>query len=207
MVWGAPGRPALDGGRDARPVPNFQSHHQPFNYFASYGAWDRGAGEASQRRGIAPHGAEFIKAIDAGKLEQVVFYKPQGNLNEHAGSSAVQAGDAHIADLISHLEKSPQWKNMVVVVTYDENSRLRDHVAPPKGNRWGPGTRIPTPIVISPFAKQGYMDHTQYDTTSIVRFITKRFDLPILPGLAARDAALGANGQLPMGDLTGALTF
>jgi phospholipase C len=62
-------------------------------------------------------------------------------------------------------------------------------------------------MIVSPFAKKGYVDHTQYDTTSILRFITRRFELPILPGLATRDAALQAHGNPPMGDLTGALTF
>jgi len=86
----------------------------------------------------------------------------------------VQTGDEHLADLISHLQKSPQWKNMVVIVTYDENGGFWDHVAPPKGDRWGPGSRIPA-IIISPFARKGYVDHTPYDTTSILRLITKRF--------------------------------
>jgi phospholipase C len=63
---------------------------------------------------------------------------------------------------------------------------------------------VPT-LIISPFAKRGHIDHTQYDTTSILRFITRRFDLPTLPGLAARDAALKAHGYPPMGDLSAAL--
>ena len=66
-------------------------------------------------------------------------------------------------------------------------------MAPPKGDRWGPGSRIPA-IIISPFAKRGYVDHTSYDTTSIIKFITRRFGLEPLPGARA-----GA------GDLTGAL--
>ena len=136
----------------------------------------------------------------------MAFYKPQGNLNEHAGYTDVASGDAHIADLIAHLQKSPQWKNMVVIVTYDENGGFWDHVGPPKGDRWGPGTRIPA-LVISPYAKKGFVDHTQYDTTSILRFITHRFSLPTLPGLASRDAALVANGGKAMGDLTNALDF
>ena len=114
------------------------------------------------------------------------------------------AGDEHIADVIAHLEKSPQWPHMLVIVTYDENGGFWDHVAPPKGDRWGPGSRIPA-LIISPFAKRGFVDHTQYDTTSILRFITERFDLPVLPGLAARDAALKAHGHPAMGDLTAAL--
>ncbi len=52
---------------------------------------------------------------------------------------------------------------MLVIVTYDENGGFWDHVAPPKADRWGPGTRIPA-LIISPYAKKGYIDHTQYDT-------------------------------------------
>ena len=141
---------------------------------------------------------------DAGSLPQVSFYKPQGNLNEHPGYTDVRSGDLHIADVVSHLRKSPQWRHMLVIVTYDENGGQWDHVAPPKGDRWGPGSRIPA-IIVSPFARRGFVDHTQYDTSSILRFITKRFDLPMLPGLSTRDAAVAAIGAPPPGDLTGAL--
>jgi phospholipase C len=79
-----------------------------------------------------------------------------------------------------------------------------DHVAPPKADRWGPGSRIPA-LIISPFARKGLVDHTPYDTTSILRFITRRFDLPVLPGLKARDEAMAAAGSGSLGDLTGAL--
>ncbi len=71
---------------------------------------------------------------------------------------------------------------MVVIVTYDENGGWWDHVAPPKGDRWGPGSRIPA-LVVSPYAKKGFVDHTEYDTASILRLITRRFWLPTLPGL------------------------
>ena len=101
-------------------------------------------------------------------------------------------GDQHIADVVAHLEKSPQWPHMLVVVTYDENGGFWDHVAPPKADRWGPGSRIPA-IIVSPFAKKGFVDHTQYDTTSILRFITRRFDLPVLPGIDR--ARRGAQGE------------
>src|SRR3546814_2873253 len=81
----------------------------------------------------------------------------------HAGYSDVDAGDRHIAGVIDALQKSPQWAKMLVVVTFDENGGWWDHVAPPKGDRWGPGTRIPA-LVISPHARHGEVDHTIYDT-------------------------------------------
>jgi acid phosphatase len=189
---------------DRQAPPTFQFHHQPFNYFVNFAPGT--AARAEHLRDGGMNGSEFIKAIDAGGLPRVTFYKPQGNLNEHAGYADVMDGDQHIADLVSHLEKSPQWPHMLVVITYDENGGFWDHVAPPKGDRWGPGTRIPA-IIVSPFAKRGVVDHTQYDTTSILRFLTRRFDLPVLPGIAQRDAALRKNGNPPMGDLTNALKF
>jgi acid phosphatase len=201
--YGGAWQATLDGS-SASPAPIFQYHHQPFNYFAAMAPGSAARAEHLRDGGL--DGVEFIKAIDAGSLPQVSFYKPQGNLNEHPGYADVLLGDRHIADVVAHLEKSPQWKHMLVVVTYDENGGFWDHVAPPKGDRWGPGSRVPA-IIVSPFAKRHHVDHTQYDTTSILRFITRRFDLPLLPGMAARDAALRANGSKPMGDLTRALAL
>jgi phospholipase C len=192
---------ALDG-KNAAPVPNFQYHHQPFNYFADMAPGTKARAEHLKDGGLG--GSEFIKAVDAGALPQVAFYKPQGNLNEHAGYTDVMSGDEHIADVIRHLQKGPQWAHMIVIVTYDENGGFWDHVAPPKGDRWGPGSRIPA-FIVSPFAKRGFVDHTLYDTSSILLLITKRFELPTLPGLAARTAAISAHGGPPLGDLTAAL--
>src|SRR5262249_36033030 len=72
--------------------------------------------------------------------------------------------------------KSPVWKDSAIIITYDENGGLWDHVAPPKVDKWGPGTRVPL-LVISPFAKKGFIDHTQMDTTSILAFIENRYGL------------------------------
>ncbi len=194
---------ALDG-KNATPVPNFQFHHQPFNYMADLAPGT--SARADHLRDGGMDGVLFLKAIDGGNLPPVTFYKPQGNLNEHGGYAEVMSGDAHIADVIAHLQKSKQWAHMLIVVTYDENGGLWDHVPPPKADRWGPGNRVPT-LIVSPFALRGFVDHTQYDTTSILKFITRRWRLPVLPGLAARDRALAAHGHPPMGDLTRALVL
>ncbi|NMW24897.1 acid phosphatase, partial [Rhodanobacter denitrificans] len=134
------------------------------------------------------------------------FYKPQGDLNMHAGYSSVDAGDRHLAQAVEALQASPLWPNMLVVITVDENGGWWDHVAPPKGDRWGPGTRVPA-LVVSPFAKRGHVDHTIYDTGSILRFITRRFGLQKLAGLTLREEAMIAAGGPPPGDLTAALQF
>jgi phospholipase C len=194
---------ALDR-KNAGPVPDFQYHHQPFNYFADLAPGTAARAEHLRDGGLG--GAAFIAAIEAGKLPQVAFYKPQGNLNEHPGYTDVLSGDEHLADIVAHLEQSPQWAHMLVIITYDENGGFWDHVAPPKADRFGPGTRVPTPI-ISPFAKRGFVDHTLDDTTSILRFIIRRFDLPMLQGLALRDKAMREAGSGKIGDLTEALDF
>ena len=157
---------------------NFQAHHQPFNYYARF------APGSPDREVHLQDGEDFLLAIEKGTLPQVAFYKPTGQLNEHPGYTDVISGDQHVDDILNKIKLSPIWKKTAVIVTYDENGGFWDHVAPPKGDRWGPATRIPA-IVISPFAKRHFVDHTVYDTTSIIKFITLRFGLEPLPGVRA----------------------
>jgi len=160
--------------------PIFQPHHQPLNYYARFAP-----GTADRARHLKDE-KEFVAAIDAGTLPAVAFFKPAGRYTEHPSYTDVTSGDEHIALLLDRLRKSPQWSKMAVIVTYDENGGFWDHVPPPAGpgwgDRWGPGTRIPA-IVVSPYAKRGYVDKTPYDTTSILKFITRRFGLEPLPGV------------------------
>ncbi|KWI98826.1 acid phosphatase [Burkholderia stagnalis] len=192
--------------RDTGDVPDFQYHHQPFNYFVKYAP-----GTEARRRhlrdaglGDAPSTNRLLADIDAGRLPAVTFYKPQGNLNMHAGYADIASGDRHIATVIEHIQRGPQWANTVIIMTHDENGGWWDPVAPPLGDRWGPGSRIPA-LVIAPFAKKGYVDHTLYDTNSILRFISRVHGLVPLDGVASRNQAFAARGQTPPGDLTNAL--
>ena len=172
---------------------NFQPHHQPFNYFARFAP-----GTADRERHLRDHD-DLLAAIDAGTLPQVAFYKPYGDLNQHPGYTDVLSGDRHMADLLARIRKSPLWPKIAVIVTYDENGGWWDHVPPPRGegwsDRWGPGTRVPA-IIVSPYARRGYVDSTPYDTTSVLKLITRRFGLEPLPGVRAK-----------MGDLTNAFEF
>ncbi len=187
--------PAVPGGN-----PDFQSHHQPFNYYERFDPKNH----AEQRAAHLKDYSSLVSDAAAGRLPAVAFYKPQGNVNQHAGNASVAEGDAHIADLVAKLRAGPQWGHMVIVITYDEFGGAWDHVAPPQGDLLGPGTRIPA-LLISPFAKRGTVDHTQYDTGSIIRLIIRRFDLDGVPGILVRDQALASHGAPPMGDLTNSL--
>ena len=206
--WDLALKGAADKTADFPSRPNFQDHHQPLNYFKRFAP---GAGDRAQHLRDAgvdgtPRTNRFLADVANGALPPVTFYKPQGNLNMHAGYSDVDSGDRHIANIIAALQAGPQWANMVVVITFDENGGWWDHVAPPKGDRWGPGTRVPA-LVVSPFAKKGHVDHTVYDTGSIARLIIRRFGLRTLPGLKEREDGMMAHEGFKPGDLTAALHF
>ncbi len=173
--------------------PIFQAHHQPFNYFARF------APGTPDRADHLKDEQDFLAAIDHGGLPQVAFLKPAGRYTEHPAYTDLMSGDEHIDMILNRLKNGPQWPHMAVIVTYDENGGFWDHVPPPSGtgwgDRWGPGSRIPT-IIVSPYARNGYVDKTSYDTTSILKFITRRFGLEPLPGVRAK-----------AGDLTNAFDF
>jgi acid phosphatase len=171
---------------------DFQPHHQPYNYFRRYAP-----GTALRAEHLKDYD-ELLAAIDQDRLPQVVFYKPSGYFNQHPGYATVMAGDEHIAALVRRIQASKAWPTTLIIVTYDENGGFWDHAAPPsgpgRGDRWGPGTRVPA-ILISPFAKKGYVDHTAYDTGSIHRLLERRFKLEPL-----------ADDRRELGDLSSALT-
>jgi len=174
--------------------PNFQPHHQPLNYYVRF------APGTADRAKYLRDGEDLLAAIADGSLPQVAFYKPAGVNTQHPSYTDLMRGDAHIADLLTRLRANQKlWGETLVIVTYDENGGFWDHAAPPSGegwgDRWGPGTRIPA-LLIGPFAKKGHIDHTSYDTGSIIKFLTRRFALEPLPGVRAR-----------VGDLTAALSL
>lgn len=164
----------------------FQYHHQPFAYYHNYGPGSKARAEHLK------DGADLLSDIQQGKLPEVAFYKPIGALNAHPGYTDVLSGEQHVADLVAKIEQSPAWKDSVIIVTYDEYGGFWDHVPPPRVDDFGPGTRVPT-LVISPFAKRGFVDHTPYDTTSILKLIELRFGLkPLGPRDEAAAGLLNA---------------
>ena len=171
------------------PDKQFQFNHQPFAYFANYA--DGTPGQAAHLKDET----DLVRAIRTDTLPAVSFYKPIGTDNEHPGYANLLDGEQHTASLIQSIMASKAWKSTAIVVTYDENGGFWDHVPPPFVDSWGPGTRVPT-IVISPFAKQHFIDHTTYDTTAILALIEHRFGLT---PLSSRDASAG--------DLSAAFTF
>jgi acid phosphatase len=188
-AWYAGGwNAALQGMPDAG-GDEYQFHHQPFVYFANYA--DGTPGRAAHLKDET----DFVAAAKAGTLPAVSFVKPSGVDNEHPNYANVITGELHSEDLINAVRNGPNWKDTAIVVTYDENGGFWDHVPPPPGDMWGPGTRVPA-IVISPFAKKGFVDTTVYETSSITALIEHRWGLA---ALGTRDAVAA--------DLTNAFDF
>ena len=167
-----------DNALAGNPDPTFQFHHQPFVYYAKY------ADGTQLKKDHLKDETAFIAAAQAGTLPSVSFVKPLGINNEHPGYAALETGEVHTMQLVNDVLNGPNGKDAVIIITYDENGGFWDHVAPPViDTKWGPGTRVPA-IIISPFAKQGFVDHTQYETVGILSFIEKRWSLS---PLASRD--------------------
>ena len=161
------------------PDPLFQFHHQPFAYFANF------ADGTAQKAAHLKDEADFLAAAQAGTLPAVSFVKPLGTNNEHPGYTDLMTGENHTLQLINAVRNGPNWKDAAIIITYDEHGGFWDHVPPPKIDRWGPGIRVPA-IIISPYAKNNYVDKTPYETVSILAFIEKRWNLQ---PLGTRDAA------------------
>jgi phospholipase C len=160
-----------DSALAGHPDPTFQFHHQPFAYFAHY------ADGTQAKKEHLKDEKEFIAAAKNGTLPSVSFVKPLGVNNEHPGYANLAAGENHTVELINDVLNGPDGKDALIIVTYDENGGFWDHVAPPViDKKWGPGTRVPA-LLIGPFVKKGYVDHTQYETVSILSLIENRWGL------------------------------
>ena len=164
-AWYAGG---YDDAMAGKPSEDFKFHHQPFVYFQNLAP-----GTPGQKAHLKDY-KDLVHDIEGNTLPQVVLYKPIGDLDEHPGYADIAEGDRHLAALVGMLRKSVAYKDMLIVITYDENGGAWDHVAPPRRDRWGPGTRVPL-VAIGPTVKNGYVDHTPYDFGSILRTIELRF--------------------------------
>eukprot|EP01125_Pyxidicula_operculata_P021286 TRINITY_DN8137_c0_g1_i1.p1 TRINITY_DN8137_c0_g1~~TRINITY_DN8137_c0_g1_i1.p1 ORF type:complete len:446 (+),score=86.43 TRINITY_DN8137_c0_g1_i1:36-1373(+) len=162
------------GYRDAmegHPGPDFQYHHQPFLYF------DRFADPYGEER--TEHirdETDFLNDLINCTCPQVSWIKPYGRYNFHPGTAQFNESNAKLEELVTAIQKSCYWENAAIIITHDEHGGRWDHVAPPTGNKWGPGTRIPA-VVVSPFVKQGYTDSTQLETISIIKFLEEKYNL------------------------------
>jgi phospholipase C len=194
---------ALQNNLNAANDPNiiFQFHHQAFAYTTKYAPF--ATAPTSNYTSTPPLNpnttgpkahlqdeSQFLADLQNNNLPAVVFIKPAGHDNEHPGYTDEVNGQQHVADLVSAVQNSQAWNDSAIIITYDENGGRWDHVPPPvRNDGWGTGVRVPA-IIVSPFARNGFIDHRQYETVSILKLIEFRFNLPTL---AQRDADPAVN--------------
>ena len=187
-----------DDAAAGNPGKLFQFHHQPLNYWADYGPTGSG------RVHLKDEDHDFLPAVQNGTLPTVSFVKPYGSENEHPGYASEPNGSDNLVNTINAILAGPQARDTLIVVTYDEFGGQWDHVPPPGQagspgvhDEWGPGTRIPAVLISKSFKRSG-VDHTSYDTTSILATIEHSLGLAALSPRDAQVADLGAAVDIGM---------
>jgi phospholipase C len=120
--------------------------------------------------------AQFLTEAAAGTLPQLSFVIPTGLDSQHNSSSMLE-GDNWIAENVSAVMNGPQWSSSIIFLTWDDCGCFYDHVPPPDGL----GLRVPM-IVISPYAKAGYVDSNVASIPSMLAFVERTFGVaPLSP--------------------------
>jgi phospholipase C len=207
--YGDFGATSIPGGI-ATCVAEYNSHYDPFQYYASTSnphhlppssvAMIGKTDQANHQYDLTA----FWQALANGNLPAVSFLKAPVTQTGHPGDSTPLAEQEFLVNTINALERSPYWRDMAIVIAYDDSDGWYDHVMPPIVNqststadmltgagmcgngigslaaqqaRCGYGPRLPF-LVVSPYAKKNFVDHTLTDQSSVVKFIEENWDLP-----------------------------
>jgi phospholipase C len=193
-------------------------HHLPPSSVAAIGV----AGDQANHNYAM---TDFANAVNTGSLPSVVFLKASKPQTGHPSDSSPLAEQTFLVNTINLLQQSPFWDQMAIFITYDDSDGWYDHVMPPIVNqsndaandtlagaglcgtpqpgayldRCGYGSRLPL-LLISPYAKQNYVDHRITDLTSITRFIEDNWDLGRLGDQSFDALASSLNGLFDFTD-------
>ena len=117
--------------------------------------------------------SDFYAAAKAGKLPAVSWVVPSGELSEHP-SAPVSFGQSYVTSLVNAVMRSPNWSSTAIFLAWDDWGGFYDHVPPPAVDANGYGLRVPA-IVISPYARRGYVDHQVLSFDAYDKFIEDVF--------------------------------
>ena len=149
----------------------------------------------------------FISDVKNNSLPAVSWIIPGGwrpaalpfaandSISEHPPARS-DAGMDYVSYLVNQVMNSSEWNSTAIVITWDDYGGFYDHVAPPQIDSYGEGFRVPT-LVISPWAKPGYIDHTSYEFTSLIKLAEDNFNLP----------GLGTNREKISNDMMNSFNF
>jgi uncharacterized protein (TIGR03437 family) len=128
------------------------------------------------------NGANFVNDAKTGALAQVSWVIPSQPQSEHPNAN-VSDGMNYVTTLVNAVMQGPLWNSTAIFVAWDDWGGFYDHVAPPQVDQYGLGIRVPG-LVISPYARQGYIDHKTYSFESWLKIVEERFGVN---SLTARD--------------------
>jgi phospholipase C len=142
-----------------------------------------------QKNISAPETTVF-KDIDKGTLPSVSWLIPDFYNSDHPGHDAV-GGPSWVAQVVNAIGHNPSlWKSTAIVVVWDDWGGFYDHVSPPQLDYQGLGIRVPM-LVISSYAKKGYVSHTQYEFGSILKFVEENWGLASIGTTDVRATSIG----------------
>jgi phospholipase C len=193
-------------GADGLPKKDYIPHHEPFQYYtttANLSHKPPATVAEIGHNGQANHQYDLTNFWDAlanGNLPSVSYLKAPGYQDGHAGYSSPLLEQQFLVETINRLQKSSEWREMAIIISYDDSDGWYDHVMPPivsQSNtsqdaltgtdcgqakagefqgRCGYGPRLPL-VVISPYARRNFVDNTLTDQSSILRFIEDNWNL------------------------------
>lgn len=200
-------------GSSGRKKRDYIPHHAPFQYYqATANPHHQPPASVDEigHDGAANHQydlEDFWRAVEAGRMPAVSFLKAPAYRNGHAGYSDPIQEQVFLVETLNRLQKRPEWKDMAVLIAYDDSDGWYDHVMPPivsrsslpeidaltgpgacgeapagtPPGRCGYGPRLPL-LAISSYAKTNFVDHSITDQTSILRFIEDNWSLGRIGG-------------------------
>jgi phospholipase C len=156
-----------------------------WHYYADEGSWMNAMLAIKHMRfskhwgtDITPE-EQFPRDIAKERLARVNWVVPGPGFNEHPGGPSVCVGENWTVSVVNQLMRSKYWKNTAIFLVWDDFGGFYDHVPPPQYDIMGLGPRAPL-LIISPWAKQGYVDSTVYEFSSVLKFIETVYDLPCM---------------------------
>jgi phospholipase C len=117
--------------------------------------------------------SNYFKAAKAGTLPAVSWINPTGSVSEHP-PGLVSAGQAYVTRLVNAAMRGKDWKSTAIFLAWDDWGGFYDHVTPPNVDENGYGLRVPA-LVISPYARKGFIDHQVLSFDAYVKFIEDDF--------------------------------
>jgi phospholipase C len=118
---------------------------------------------------------DFVRHAERGLLPPVTWVTPRFELSEHPEYSFCH-GENWTTEVVNAVMESSHWKDTAIFVTWDDYGGFYDHVPPPQVDDFGFGIRVPL-LVISPYAKRGFVNHELGEFSSVLRFVEDNWGL------------------------------